>query len=104
MNETLASLAEPVMLNYLFSPLLAPDNVLKRVPRAMVLISHYDVVRDDSVLYVRRLRQAGVEVTSHLLKKGHHLSMMLMETGPESEDSAEAYKNILKFIKESISS
>lgn len=100
-NKTLASLAEPVMLNYLLSPLVASDDLLKRVPRAMVVTSRYDVLRDDGLLYVRRLRHAGVDVTSHMIENGHHASMFLRESKPGTEGTVEAYQKVLNFIKES---
>ena len=99
-NETLASLAEPMILNYLLSPLFAPDDLLKRVPRAMVVMSHYDVLRDDSVLYVRRLRHAGVDVTSHMIENGHHVTMLIRGSEPGTEAATEAYKRVLNFIRE----
>ena len=72
------------------------------VPRALTVMSHYDVLRDDALLYVRRLRQAGVDVTSHLIKNGHHASMFFLSgSEPATDASVEAYQKVIKFIKES---
>lgn len=44
-----------------FAPLLAPD--LKSLPPAYVVTCQQDVLRDEVLLYIQRLRKDGVEVT-----------------------------------------
>ena len=97
-DETLALVAEPVLLKPYLSPLLAPDHLLAQLPPAMVLAAHYDVLRDDALLYVTRLRQAGVQVTSHVIKNGHHASMVMSGALPDSLAALEAYRAVLHFI------
>ena len=45
------------------SPVLAPD--LSRLPTAVVLTAEFDTLRGDGLRFVRRLREAGVEVWHH---------------------------------------
>ena len=49
--------------NVLASPLLAPDDVLKRVPPAVILTSEYDPLRDDGEAYGKRLVANGVSAS-----------------------------------------
>nr|XP_057912879.1 neutral cholesterol ester hydrolase 1-like [Doryrhamphus excisus] len=54
------------------APLLARTEVLSRCPRAYVMTCEYDVLRDDGLMYARRLRDAGVAVTSDHYEDGFH--------------------------------
>ncbi|XP_056468140.1 arylacetamide deacetylase [Gadus chalcogrammus] len=58
------------------SPLLVPDSALRSLPKAYVLTCEYDVLRDDGIMYVTRLREAGVEVTHEHYGAGFHGAMM----------------------------
>jgi acetyl esterase/lipase len=89
------------MANFLMTPMLSPDDVLKGLPPAFITRSYYDVLHDDAVLYVRRLRQAGVTVTTHLIPNGHHISTIIQNTElkPGSPAAEEAYDKMIKFIR-----
>ncbi|XP_061898513.1 neutral cholesterol ester hydrolase 1-like isoform X2 [Entelurus aequoreus] len=54
------------------APLLASSAVLARCPRSYVVTCEYDVLRDDGLMYVRRLKDAGVAVTSEHYEDGFH--------------------------------
>ncbi|XP_054652404.1 neutral cholesterol ester hydrolase 1-like [Dunckerocampus dactyliophorus] len=54
------------------APLLARTEVLARCPRSYVMTCEYDVLRDDGLMYARRLQDAGVAVTSDHYKDGFH--------------------------------
>ncbi|KAJ3591412.1 hypothetical protein NHX12_009357, partial [Muraenolepis orangiensis] len=58
------------------SPLLVPDATLRSLPTAYVLTCEYDVLRDDGVMYARRLRDAGVAVTHEHYRGGFHGALM----------------------------
>ncbi|KFP81598.1 Arylacetamide deacetylase-like 4, partial [Apaloderma vittatum] len=55
-----------------FSPLLAEDSVIARLPEAFILTCEYDVLRDDGLLYKKRLEDHGVKVTWCHLQDGFH--------------------------------
>ncbi|XP_012791623.2 arylacetamide deacetylase [Sorex araneus] len=62
----------PGFLDVRAAPLLAEDTQLHGLPRTYVLTCQYDVLRDDGVMYVTRLRDAGVQVTHDHIENGFH--------------------------------
>ncbi|KAM7043985.1 arylacetamide deacetylase [Acridotheres tristis] len=62
----------PGLLDPRASPLLAGEARLRRLPPAFVLTCEHDVLRDDGLMYVARLRAAGVPVTHHHAKDAFH--------------------------------
>ncbi|XP_072521709.1 arylacetamide deacetylase-like 4 isoform X2 [Salminus brasiliensis] len=55
-----------------FSPLLAEDDVLRLNPPTFILTCEYDVLRDDGILFQKRLKDLGVNVTWHHVPDGFH--------------------------------
>ncbi|KAG7321530.1 hypothetical protein KOW79_014388 [Hemibagrus wyckioides] len=53
----------PAMLDPRAAPLLAEQEILKMVPGTYIMTCEHDVLRDDGMMYVRRLELAGVSVT-----------------------------------------
>ncbi|XP_034530575.1 neutral cholesterol ester hydrolase 1-like [Notolabrus celidotus] len=62
----------PGVLDVRSSPLLAGPEVLAKCPRAYILTCEHDVLRDDGLMYARRLQEAGVTVNSHHYENGFH--------------------------------
>lgn len=62
----------PALLDVRAAPLLAEEAVLSRTPQAYILTCEHDVLRDDGLMYARRLEQAGVTVTSDHYADGFH--------------------------------
>lgn len=62
----------PALLDVRAAPLLAEPGVLGKCPRAYILTCEYDVLRDDGLMYARRLQEAGVMVTSDHYDDGFH--------------------------------
>ncbi|XP_036386196.1 LOW QUALITY PROTEIN: arylacetamide deacetylase-like 4 [Megalops cyprinoides] len=54
------------------SPLLGEDEVVRRTPPAFVLTCEYDVLRDDGILFRKRLEDLGVAVSWHHARDGFH--------------------------------
>lgn len=66
----------PGLLDSRAAPLLAEPEVLKLVPPAYIMTCEHDVLRDDGLMYVRRLEEVGVPVTSDHYEQGFHGIMM----------------------------
>lgn len=87
------TLAVPQLLDVRAAPLLAEPGVLRATPRAYVMTCEFDVLRDDGLMYVRRLRDAGVAVTSDHYEDGFHGCMafafapVLSSVGRRSADN-----------------
>ncbi|KAJ8279285.1 hypothetical protein COCON_G00063510 [Conger conger] len=66
----------PALLDVRAAPLLAERDVLIRTPRAYILTCEHDVLRDDGLMYGRRLQEAGVDVTNDHYEDGFHGCMI----------------------------
>ncbi|TNN21706.1 Neutral cholesterol ester hydrolase 1 [Liparis tanakae] len=62
----------PGLLDVRASPLLAGPEVLAKCPRAYIVTCEHDVLRDDGLMYARRLRDAGVSVAADHYEDGFH--------------------------------
>ncbi|KFV19531.1 Arylacetamide deacetylase-like 4, partial [Tauraco erythrolophus] len=60
------------LFDTVFSPLLAEDSVIARLPEAFILTCEFDVLRDDGLLYKKRLEDHGIKVTWCHLQEGFH--------------------------------
>ncbi|NXA10073.1 ADCL4 protein, partial [Sapayoa aenigma] len=59
-------------LDPIFSPLLAEDSVVTQLPETFLLTCEFDVLRDDGLLYKKRLEDHGIKVTWCHLQEGFH--------------------------------
>ncbi|XP_063001318.1 arylacetamide deacetylase-like 3 [Elgaria multicarinata webbii] len=84
----------------MFSPLLAEDTVICQLPDTFILTCEYDVLRDDGLLYKKRLEDNGVPVTWHHVKDGFHSISMYVDHGPlEFPSSRSSCKRIVHFLE-----
>ncbi|XP_019727932.1 neutral cholesterol ester hydrolase 1-like [Hippocampus comes] len=67
----------PGLLDVRAAPLLAGPEVLAKCPRAYVMTCEYDVLRDDGLMYARRLSDAGVAVAAEHHPDGFHACFSL---------------------------
>ncbi|XP_009871550.1 PREDICTED: arylacetamide deacetylase-like 4, partial [Apaloderma vittatum] len=81
-----------------FSPLLAEDSVIARLPEAFILTCEYDVLRDDGLLYKKRLEDHGVKVTWCHLQDGFHGTVFLTVWGGLLAFQSEAFERICRYI------
>ncbi|XP_041824303.1 neutral cholesterol ester hydrolase 1-like [Melanotaenia boesemani] len=66
----------PALMDVRAAPLLAEQGTLGRTPKAYVMTCEFDVLRDDGLMYARRLQDAGVAVTSDHYEDGFHGCMV----------------------------
>nr|XP_048308588.1 neutral cholesterol ester hydrolase 1 [Myodes glareolus] len=66
----------PQLLDVASSPLVADQEVLQRLPKTYILTCEYDVLRDDGIMYAKRLESAGVNVTWDHFEDGFHGCMI----------------------------
>ena len=62
----------PGFLDVRVAPLLADDNKLCNLPLTYVITCQYDILRDDGIMYITRLQNAGVRVTHNHIEDGFH--------------------------------
>ncbi|XP_020014902.1 neutral cholesterol ester hydrolase 1 isoform X1 [Castor canadensis] len=66
----------PQLLDARSSPLIAEQEVLLHLPKTYILTCEHDVLRDDGIMYAKRLENAGVEVTLDHFEDGFHGCMI----------------------------
>ncbi|XP_028596423.2 arylacetamide deacetylase-like 3 [Podarcis muralis] len=54
------------------SPLLADDAIVRLLPETCIVTCEYDVLRDDGLLYKKRLEDNGIAVTWYHIESGFH--------------------------------
>ncbi|XP_030634410.1 arylacetamide deacetylase-like 4 [Chanos chanos] len=82
------------------SPLLAEDDVVCRSPPTFILTCEYDVLRDDGILYRKRLQDLGVKVTWEHITDSFHGIMNFFNKGwltfPSSQKLLDSIVNYVK--------
>ncbi|KAF1582329.1 Arylacetamide deacetylase, partial [Eudyptes moseleyi] len=86
----------PGFLDPRAAPLLVSDAQLRRLPLTYILTCQYDVLRDDGVMYARRLQAAGVPVTHDHAKDAFHGAMFFV-SGPI--ELAVGHRLVNRYIK-----
>ncbi|XP_003925158.2 neutral cholesterol ester hydrolase 1 [Saimiri boliviensis] len=66
----------PQLLDARSAPLIADQAVLQDLPKTYILTCEHDVLRDDGIMYAKRLESAGVEVTLDYFEDGFHGCMI----------------------------
>ena len=66
----------PQLLDAAASPLIAEQEVLEALPKTYILTCEHDVLRDDGIMYAKRLESAGVNVTLDHFEDGFHGCMI----------------------------
>ncbi|XP_063155948.1 arylacetamide deacetylase-like 3 [Candoia aspera] len=84
----------------MLSPILDEDVIIKQLPETYVLTCEYDILRDDGLLYKKRLEDNAVPVTWKHLKDGVHGFITLIDTGFfEFSYTKPVVEDIVSFIK-----
>uniref|UniRef100_A0A8D2LNE2 Alpha/beta hydrolase fold-3 domain-containing protein n=1 Tax=Varanus komodoensis TaxID=61221 RepID=A0A8D2LNE2_VARKO len=83
-----------------FSPLLAEDCIIRRLPDTFIYTCEYDVIRDDGLLYKKRLEDNGVSVTWFHVKNGYHGILFTLGFGTfESSGLKSSLPHVQAFIE-----
>nr|XP_002750344.3 arylacetamide deacetylase-like 4 [Callithrix jacchus] len=67
------------MLDVEVSSLLADDEIIAQLPEAFLVSCENDILRDDGLLYRKRLEDQGVRVTWYHLEDGFHGSLIFFD-------------------------
>lgn len=82
------------------SSIISEDDIVKQLPETYILTCEYDPLRDDGLLYKKRLEDNGVPVTWNHLKEGIHGFITFINSGYfELSYTKPAVGNIVSFIK-----
>ncbi|XP_026556243.1 arylacetamide deacetylase-like 4 [Pseudonaja textilis] len=82
------------------SPIISEDDIIKQLPETYILTCEHDILRDDGLLYKKRLEDIGVPVTWNHLKEGFHGFLTFINSGVfEFSFTRPAVGNIVSFIK-----
>ncbi|KFM01922.1 Arylacetamide deacetylase-like 4, partial [Aptenodytes forsteri] len=82
------------------SPLLAEDAVVCHLPDTCIITCEHDVLRDDGLLYKKRLEDNNVKVTWHHMEEGFHCALGFFGYGIFSFPSSNKMVNhTVNFIK-----
>ncbi|XP_071305180.1 arylacetamide deacetylase-like 4 [Agelaius tricolor] len=94
--EMVKSMFDPV-----FSPLLAEDSVIPQLPETFILTCEFDVLRDDGLLYKKRLEDHGIKVTWCHLQEGFHGTVFLALFGKVVgfRSGAKGLQKIVNFLR-----
>lgn len=92
----------PGLLDVRASPLLAGPEVLAKCPRAYIITCEHDVLRDDGLMYVRRLQDAGVKVTSDHYEDGFHGFFSLIAWPLDFDVGKRAVRAYLDWLKNNL--
>lgn len=87
------------MFNPLVSPLLNPD--LKGLPTALIYSCNFDRLRDEGIIYAKRLETAGVKTKFVLCKQCFHGSLNMFDKGT-FRSAERMFSIIVQYIKENL--
>ncbi|TSO05421.1 Hormone-sensitive lipase [Bagarius yarrelli] len=79
----------PIMKNPFVSPLLAPDDLLKRLPPVHLVASGLDALLDDSVMFAKKLKSIDQPVTLTVVEDIPHGFLSLSQLCKETKDASD---------------
>lgn len=94
--------AVPQLMDVRAAPLLAEQAVLRRTPTAYVMTCEFDVLRDDGLMYVRRLQEAGVAVTGEHHEDGFHGCMVFSFLPMMSSVGQRSLNNYISWLDQNL--
>ncbi|XP_053137257.1 arylacetamide deacetylase-like 4 [Hemicordylus capensis] len=83
-----------------FSPLMAEETIVSQLPKTCILTCEYDVLRDDGILYKKRLEDNGVPVTWCHIEDGFHGVICLFDGFLAFPSGKKGVDSIVRFLKD----
>uniref|UniRef100_A0ACB8EE39 Uncharacterized protein n=1 Tax=Sphaerodactylus townsendi TaxID=933632 RepID=A0ACB8EE39_9SAUR len=71
----------PELLQATYSAILSEDHIIKQLPETFIVSCEYDILRDDNLLFKKRLEDCGVKVRWFHSEQGFHGVMNLANPG-----------------------
>ncbi|XP_071998891.1 neutral cholesterol ester hydrolase 1 [Engystomops pustulosus] len=84
------------------SPLIALKETLQKVPKTYMLTCEHDVLRDDGTMYVKRLEEAGVDVTHDHYEDCFHGCMLFASWPTYFSAGAKTRDGYIKWLRENL--
>uniref|UniRef100_A0A7M4DUS6 Arylacetamide deacetylase-like 3 n=1 Tax=Crocodylus porosus TaxID=8502 RepID=A0A7M4DUS6_CROPO len=89
-----------VLFDLVASPLLAEDAIVCQLPETFIMTCEYDVLRDDGLLYKKRLEDSGVPVTWYHGENAFHGIINLFDNGMLTFPAGKrGLENIVNFLR-----
>ncbi|XP_051012949.1 neutral cholesterol ester hydrolase 1 [Acomys russatus] len=92
----------PQLLDAASSPLIADQEVLQGLPKTYILTCEHDVLRDDGVMYAKRLESAGVNVTWDHFEDGFHGCMIFTSWPINFSVGIRTRNNYIKWLDQNL--
>uniref|UniRef100_A0A8C5QQI7 Neutral cholesterol ester hydrolase 1 n=1 Tax=Leptobrachium leishanense TaxID=445787 RepID=A0A8C5QQI7_9ANUR len=92
----------PALLDARASPLIAPKKNLQLLPKTYIQTCEHDGVRDDGIMYAKRLQEAGIDVTHDHYDDGFHGCMIFTVWPIYFSVGARARDGYIKWLKENL--
>ncbi|NXX88994.1 NCEH1 hydrolase, partial [Centropus bengalensis] len=92
----------PALLDVRAGPLLAENETLQLQPKTYILTCENDVLRDDGVMYAKRLQNAGVEVTLDHFDDCFHGCMIFTVWPTDFSAGIQTRNSYIKWLDESL--
>ncbi|XP_049631198.1 neutral cholesterol ester hydrolase 1 isoform X1 [Suncus etruscus] len=92
----------PQLLDARSSPLIAEQEVLQHLPKTYILTCEHDVLRDDGIMYAKRLESAGVEVTLDHFEDAFHGCMIFTRWPTHFSVGIRTRNSFFKWLKENL--
>ncbi|XP_006971238.1 neutral cholesterol ester hydrolase 1 [Peromyscus maniculatus bairdii] len=92
----------PQLLDAASSPLIAEQEVLQALPKTYILTCEHDVLRDDGMMYAKRLESAGVNVTLDHFEDGFHGCMIFTSWPTNFSVGIRTRNSYIKWLDENL--
>ncbi|XP_020836130.1 neutral cholesterol ester hydrolase 1 [Phascolarctos cinereus] len=92
----------PQLLDARSAPLIADQEVLQNLPKTYILTCEHDVLRDDGIMYVKRLENAGVEVTHDHFEDAFHGCMIFTSWPTNFSVGIRTRDSYIKWLKQNL--